>query len=297
VADLIVGFVVMPTATLHDMSNNVWFLGQVYCDIWHSMDVFASTASILSLLVIALDRYAAISDPIHYQNKWLTRNWSIYITGIWICSAFISFPAIAYWRLGTTKNAYSSSKNNGHLMYLCEFTDDVVYLVFSSLVSFYIPLPVMIFIYIRIYRTATRQMQFHLAGQKAFMKSSDGAESALRIHRGRYNSLMPNADADLAMVYVQAKPDALQQCSNCKQDQTNPNRMQLLAKLKPMKTLRKFSHDQKAATTLGILMGVFMCCWLPFFVYNVMTGIFKTESRAYLHAIFTWLGYINSGCE
>ncbi len=64
-----------------------------------------------------------------------------------------------------------------------------------------------------------------------------------------------------------------------------------------MEKLKTFSRDQKAAKTLGILMGVFICCWLPFFIYNVMTGVFKTKSHAYLHATFTWLGYINSGCE
>jgi dopamine D1-like receptor len=129
VADLIVGLIVMPTATIHEMSNNTWFFGQVCCDLWHSIDVFASTASINSLLVIGLDRYAAISDPINYRDKWLARYWTLVICIIWISSALISFPAIAYWRLAITKTSLSPTNAPHATDYICEFTDDFYYLV------------------------------------------------------------------------------------------------------------------------------------------------------------------------
>jgi dopamine D1-like receptor len=239
VADLVVGLVVMPTATIHEMADNVWFFGQVYCDLWHSMDIFASTASINSLLIIGLDRYAAISDPIKYHTKWLTRYWFVYVVALWIGSALISFPAIAYWRLAITKNSVSA----GPADRTCEFTDDFYYLVFSSSVSFYIPLTVMIAVYARIYWKATRQIKSHSTGQKRVDKSSDALQ--LRIHRGRYSSLSPNPSA--ARI-------------------TNPSfvRLRDTPRLKLMKRFRKFSRDQKAAKTLGILMGVFIFCWVSF---------------------------------
>lgn len=40
--------------------------------------------------------------------------------------------------------------------------------------------------------------------------------------------------------------------------------------------------------------------WLPFFIYNVITGIFKanlSKSHEFIYSIFTWFGYMNSGCN
>lgn len=45
------------------------FSGLTTCDIFHALDILASTSSIWNLCVISLDRYMAGQDPIGYRDK------------------------------------------------------------------------------------------------------------------------------------------------------------------------------------------------------------------------------------
>lgn len=44
------------------------------------------------------DRYWAITDPITYPSRMTPSKASLFILGLWLCSALISFPAIVWWR-------------------------------------------------------------------------------------------------------------------------------------------------------------------------------------------------------
>ena len=104
----------------------------------------------------------------------------LFIAIVWTCSALISFPAIIWWRSVSPPDPDS---------YQCVFTDDIGYLVFSSIISFYGPLTVMIVVYYRIYRAAVNHENSILSGSKNVTGvGTDGAENpvVLRIHKGGF---------------------------------------------------------------------------------------------------------------
>jgi histamine receptor H1 len=65
IADLLVGLLVMPISAAYIMLEH-WRFGIVVCQLWIGMDYIASTASILNLLILSMDRYWSVSSPLKY---------------------------------------------------------------------------------------------------------------------------------------------------------------------------------------------------------------------------------------
>ncbi|XP_038939044.1 5-hydroxytryptamine receptor 2B isoform X2 [Rattus norvegicus] len=86
VADLLVGLFVMPIALLTIMFEATWPLPLALCPAWLFLDVLFSTASIMHLCAISLDRYIAIKKPIQ-ANQCNSRTTAfVKITVVWLIS-------------------------------------------------------------------------------------------------------------------------------------------------------------------------------------------------------------------
>ncbi|OON23689.1 7 transmembrane receptor [Opisthorchis viverrini] len=175
----------------HDSTFELWPYGQGWCDTWHAFDVLSCTASILNLCVISVERYIAVSDPVSYQTRVTHSRSIIMIASAWICSALISFPAIVWWRASLSdKMKATNSPLNSTAVELeclpkvsttdCVFPDNQLYLFLSSCVSFHIPLVVMIVVYWRIYRSATKVLKSLERGVKIL----NNGDLIIRVHRG-----------------------------------------------------------------------------------------------------------------
>uniref|UniRef100_A0A183BTU2 G_PROTEIN_RECEP_F1_2 domain-containing protein n=1 Tax=Globodera pallida TaxID=36090 RepID=A0A183BTU2_GLOPA len=72
-----------------------------------------------------------------YRDRVSKRRIIYCICCVWMLSACISFPAIFWWR-ASSPHLYTDRGR-------CLFTDDAYYVVFSAMISFYIPLAEMVF--------------------------------------------------------------------------------------------------------------------------------------------------------
>ena len=52
--------------------------------------------------------------------------------------------------------------------------------------------------------------------------------------------------------------------------------------------------DHKAAVTLGIIVGAFLTCWVPFFVVNIIASLCGSCITSVVFQVLSWLGYFNS---
>lgn len=352
VADWLVGVFVMPPAVAYRLMG-VWELGWLFCDIWISLDILLCTASILSLCAISVDRYLAVTQPLTYSRKRRSKRLALVMIGIvWLSSALITCPPMLGW--------YEQDR---HISKTCLYNKNTGYVIFSAMGSFFIPMVVMLYVYMRI-SCVVAQRHDQLVNledksvrgtSKVIMKTNtDGIMIAKQVCDGESDSdLIERAsyehhhqDAEQCVVTSQKEPHESNRSSkanisakvsaNSCQDQflqtpellrsvsSSPNsstnhRTSFLSRTRSLvgansinlndphhsscvssHRVSSLRRETKTAQTLSIVVGGFIACWLPFFVYYLLTPFLPSEDSAskdklnLIMAYLTWLGWINS---
>lgn len=81
----------------------MWIFGELWCRGWLVTDVWISTASILNLCAISVDRYVAVTRPVKYRSIMRARRAKTIVAGVWIVSFLICFPPLlSQWNPSTS---------------------------------------------------------------------------------------------------------------------------------------------------------------------------------------------------
>ncbi|XP_061464950.1 5-hydroxytryptamine receptor 5B-like [Rhineura floridana] len=140
----------------------------------------------------------------------------------------------------------------------CQVSQEPSYTVFSTCGAFYLPLCVVLFVYWKIYKAA----KFRIGG------------------RGRRNAVMPLPE--IAQVKEASQPQMVFTA-----------RHETVTFQTDGETWRE-QKEKKAAMMVGILIGVFVLCWIPFFIAELISPLCSCTIAPVWKSIFLWLGYSNS---
>ncbi|XP_057652998.1 octopamine receptor beta-3R-like [Diorhabda carinulata] len=303
-ADMLVALCAMTFNASVELTNGKWLFGYFMCDVYNSLDVYFSTASILHLCCISVDRYYAIVRPLEYPITMTHNTVSFMLANVWVLPALISFtPIFLGWY--TTDEHQHFRMNHPDV---CNFITNKYYAVISSSISFWIPGIVMVTMYCRIYKEAVRQ-------RKALTRTSSNIIlNSIHQHRTSYRDrfgehYLHPSDGELTTIgqingrrstssgsagsygtTITEFNTAINSRDSKAATELNVNGTSIKQQAKSWRA------EHKAARTLGIIMGAFLFCWLPFFLWYVITNLCgeSCSTPEWLVGLLFWVGYFNS---
>ncbi|CAH0555699.1 unnamed protein product [Brassicogethes aeneus] len=333
VADWLVGIFVMPPAVAYSLMG-VWELGWILCDIWVSLDVLLCTASILSLCAISVDRYLAVTQPLSYSRKRRSKRLALtMILVVWLSSALITCPPMFGWyETGKHDNKECRyNRNTGYVIFSAMgsfFIPMVVMLYVYAKISCVVAQRHDQLSHIETLHTrkSTKlSMNHNREESDVDHPSSECEEHNLRCSRYFFHQISACHSPDPSAKKIQlAEPHRSKTAvshsrslrSNYSFNQMEhtrgpslyrsslpirsprPESLHLDASIlnfEPASRVSSFRRETKTAQTLSIVIGGFIACWLPFFIFYLLTPFINSnEVNSLIMQYLTWLGWINS---
>ncbi|XP_056245509.1 trace amine-associated receptor 13c-like [Seriola aureovittata] len=159
VTDFLVGLLQMPAEIL--LFRGCWILGDFICAVNHFLGYLIVSVSVGSMVLISIDRYMAICDPMFYNTKVTLRRVQYCVCLLWIFSAVHST-----WILRDfLKQPEKYKICHGECVVINSDAEGIVDLV----VTFLGPILVIILLYMRVFLVAlsqARAMRSHITAVK-----------------------------------------------------------------------------------------------------------------------------------
>ncbi|XP_056245997.1 trace amine-associated receptor 7e-like [Seriola aureovittata] len=153
VSDFFVGLLVIPVESL--MTGTCWVLGDLMCALYFLLPYTLISASVGSMVLISIDRYVAICDPLRYPTRVTVRVVTAAVCLCWLCSVVYSV-AIMYDHL---KQPGRYNPCHGECVVNVAGDADLA-------VAFVIPIAIITVLYMKVFAVAVSQaraMRSHTA--------------------------------------------------------------------------------------------------------------------------------------
>lgn len=156
VSDLLVGLLLMPVEIIY--IETCWFLGEIVCSLYYVIDYIITSTSVANMVLISIDRYVAITDPLCYHAKVTKSKVQVCVCLCWVSSVFYRILLLQ----DHLEDPGSSSSCHGECVVVINHIAGLVDLVFT----FILPITIIIVLYMRVFVVAVSQaraMRSHIA--------------------------------------------------------------------------------------------------------------------------------------
>uniref|UniRef100_A0A672QF22 D(2)-like dopamine receptor n=1 Tax=Sinocyclocheilus grahami TaxID=75366 RepID=A0A672QF22_SINGR len=307
VADLLVATLVMPWVVYLEVVGE-WRFSTIHCDIFVTLDVMMCTASILNLCAISIDRYTAVAMPMLYNTRYSSkRRVTVMISVVWILSFAVSCPLL-----------FGLNNTVTHDDALCVIANPA-FVVYSSIVSFYVPFIITLLVYVQIYvvlrkrrkrvntkstcpvtdmdMSSTLKKCTHPDDVKlctVIVKSSGNfpvnSKNVVQMHEARIIFFCLHLQYKTTKLVVYR--DYTSECTKNAKSIYLVNYQHIYKFTFSIVTVQTKNIYPELLPLRALFSGVFIICWLPFFITHIVNTYCQVPPE--LYTAFTWLGYVNS---
>ncbi|XP_014880942.1 trace amine-associated receptor 13c-like [Poecilia latipinna] len=147
VSDFLVGLLLMPIRIL--LTGGCWLLGSLMCALFNYTSFLLTSASVGNMVLISVDRYIAICDPLSYHVKVTQSRVQICICLCWGCSAFYNSVIM--------KDHLKDPDRFNSCYGECVLFTDILAGTFDVVLTFFAPITVIVVLYMRVFVVAVSQ--------------------------------------------------------------------------------------------------------------------------------------------
>ncbi|XP_045548748.1 trace amine-associated receptor 6-like [Salmo salar] len=149
VSDLLVGLIVIPVMTVAIMEA-CWGLGEYFCAFQFYIAFLCTSLSLGNLVLISIDRYVAVSDPLLYHSKITTTRMMCCISITWCCCIIYDAAIIKNF---VNVHVPSRCLTECFIVEGSSWVNNIIYIAFTMVV----PCSIIITLYMKIFVVARSQ--------------------------------------------------------------------------------------------------------------------------------------------
>ncbi|KAK3084227.1 hypothetical protein FSP39_010281 [Pinctada imbricata] len=236
---------VMPFMFAAMLTEN-WIFGQTWCQLTGFLMNTIFAASTLTLVAISIDRYCAVVTPLHYTMRVTSKRCLYMIVTVWTLAVSASLPPLFGWNA----YEYQEDKRTCTVLWMGHHQSDRYYTLILVCLTFVVPLIVILWAYIVIFRAARNNSE-----------------------RTRRNSVITTNQID----------DNTQTPlrNSRRRSSTAPILIRRLSSASRTGPLLWHRDEWKTALTSLLVVSTFVICWLPYFIIIVLESVLDDPECIY----------------